>query len=44
MTKITYSIEDRLKVSIIANKKNIKVVDKKFEGQIGKEQSPEIEL
>lgn len=44
MTKLSYSIEKRLAVSVIANKNNIKVQTKTFEGQVGKEQSPEIEM
>ena len=44
MTKLNYSIEERLNRSVIANKKNIKVVTKVFEGQVGKETCDEIEL
>lgn len=44
MTKLNYSIEKRLAVSVIAKKQNIKVVNKVFVGQVGKERAPEIEL
>lgn len=44
MTKITYNIEKRLANSIIANKNKIKVQTKTFEGQVGKERDPEIEM
>ncbi len=44
MTKLNYSIEKRLANTIIARKHNIKVVEKSFVGQVGKEQDQEIEM
>ena len=44
MTKLNYSIEERLNRTVIANKSNIKVVNKEFEGQVGKETTAEAEI
>ena len=46
MTKLSYNIEKRLANTVIARKNNIKVVEKSFVGQVGKEaiQDQEIEM